>query len=412
MLVAKDTQPLTQKPTWWQSRTGNQKLAMGFIGILTCAGIAFGVLASQHLLSCEKICDSYNNFVAKSSTHNALVFAEAAAVSLLIFTAFWGFCHRNDEGKFWESRTKKQIALIALVSLVSIALISYSFSMMHHIDPFYTESLKHFSWALATPLHTFYGVALPTAILSSFIINGLYGGFFYKKGQEKIPGGLHLLTLPISTYVTEGLAKIFDLQVLRHGTSGKGYLGILRKGADPSCGGTGSCENEILAEGQSSFVDKCRDKFHVFKDSESILDDGDFVSPTIGQIIKRTHPRILHTVSTGAGLANGIPWRVLRYPVKFISGILHFFGCPAIRFVYRQEEIDKTFENDPDYHGMAYRTNQALPNTRIGLIGTLTQIETSDFKRAWNKNPVRVLGGVVQLVGGVALTLLGLGLVL
>ncbi|NGX27796.1 MAG: hypothetical protein K940chlam6_01734, partial [Chlamydiae bacterium] len=42
--------------------------------------------------------------------------------------------------------------------------------------------------------------------------------------------GLLLATLPISTYVTEGLARIYGFKVLRHGTDLPSYFAILKSG--------------------------------------------------------------------------------------------------------------------------------------------------------------------------------------
>src|SRR5580700_6720299 len=56
--------------------------------------------------------------------------------------------------------------------------------------------------------------------------------------QKQIPLWSHLLTLPISSQVTSGLARIFNFEILTHGTSFPNYLGILTNGGDPSKGGS------------------------------------------------------------------------------------------------------------------------------------------------------------------------------
>lgn len=60
---------------------------------------------------------------------------------------------------------------------------------------------------------------------------------------------------------------------------------------------------------------------------------------------------------------------------------------------------------------MAYRTDQKLPNDRIGFIGVCKQATLADAKHAWKVNPLNVLTGVAQVVAGIGLTLIGIGII-
>lgn len=208
-----------------------------------------------------------------------------------------------------------------------------------------------------------------------------------------------LLTLPISSYVTQGLAKICNFQVLRHGTSFPNYLGIIRHGAQPSCGGSGA--TQIVSD--ESAQKACEDKFHLFKDSEDRFEIVDHVGV-------RVLPRlfaVLNSMVTENQIAN----KVLRVVANFFLAVVNFF-CPTVRFIYRKSEITGIFENDSDYYGLGYRTAQVLPSGRIGLRGVLSQATTQDVVQAWNDSPLQVLAGVAELVVGVALTALGVGIIL
>lgn len=256
--------------------------------------------------------------------------------------------------------------------------------------------------------------------------------------------GWNLLTLPVSTYVTEGLTGLSGFEVLRHGPSFFGYINILRNGGDPQFGGKTTEEVASDDVGKEEAA-ACKGYFYVFKDSEACLDDthvvvdsngkplkdaqGELVtkrcySPTAGLVIKRTFPRF-HAALAGAYYAKNIKNRVARYALKFFYGVIHFLFCPTIRFVYRKEEIraeyDKykfalyeadLFHDDPNYGGTAYRTKQLLPNDRIGLIGLCKQITWNDVKRTFTKTPGKAVLGTVQLIVGIALTCLGVGLFL
>lgn len=210
---------------------------------------------------------------------------------------------------------------------------------------------------------------------------------------------VHLMTLPVSSYVTQGLAKICNFQVLRHGTSFPNYLGVIRHGAQPSCGGSGA--TQIVSD--ESTQKACEDKFHLFKDSEDRFEIVDHVGV-------RVLPRlfaVLNSMVTENQIAN----KVLRVVANFFLAVVNFF-CPTVRFIYRKSEITGIFENDSDYYGLGYRTAQVLASDRIGLRGVLSQATTQDVAQAWNDSPLQVLTGVAELVVGVALTALGVGIIL
>lgn len=67
-------------------------------------------------------------------------------------------------------------------------------------------------------------------VINTETLNNIKPMCFDTKPVQPVSKYLHLLTLPISSYVTEGLAKIFDFEVLRHGTSIPSYLSIIEKG--------------------------------------------------------------------------------------------------------------------------------------------------------------------------------------
>jgi hypothetical protein len=239
--------------------------------------------------------------------------------------------------------------------------------------------------------------------------------------------GLHFLTLPISTYVTEGVAKICGFEVLRHGTSFPNYVNILKKGVDFSHAGKVS-EEAAFDDSTKKQALACKNRFYIFKDSEACIDDGDLKSKTLGQIFKRTHTR-LHAVLAGAYYAKGTKNRVLCLIKKIVYGILNFF-CPTVRFMYRKDEMQKfdsekkfeahkdekhlnpRFISDEDYYGAAYKTPDSLPNDRIGLIGLCRNARWEDVKRIFKTNPSQILLGSIQIIIGLALTAIGAGILL
>ena len=183
----------------------------------------------------------------------------------------------------------------------------------------------------------------------------------------------HLLSLPISSFVVRGLAKIFDFEVLRHGTSGY---------------------------------------FHVFKDSE-VRRGGAFEN----LCVKVISPK-LHAVLAGVASVPAFSNSLLQTLMKVLAAIGNCF-CPTLHFVYRKTELqgleagreEKRFENDPDYNGLAYRTHSALSNDRIGLVGICCHATPNDLSRAWKNNRCQCVLGIIMVLAGSILSLMGLGFV-
>lgn len=218
----------------------------------------------------------------------------------------------------------------------------------------------------------------------------------------------HLLSLPVSSFVVRGLAKIFDFEVLRHGTRFSSYFGILKNGADPSRGGSGSS----LGKGYKQFIKDSKGYFHIFKDSEIRR----YGAPS-NLCAKMVCPK-LHAALAGIASVPACPNPLLLTLMKVLAAIGNCF-CPTLHFVYRKREIqehgagleEKRFENDPHYSGLAYRTHSVLPNDRIGLVGICCQATPNDLSRAWKNNRCQFVSGIIMVLAGSILSFMGLGFV-
>jgi hypothetical protein len=252
---------------------------------------------------------------------------------------------------------------------------------------------------------------------------------------------IHLLTLPISSQVTIGLAKIFNFEILTHGTSFTNCYGILMNGADPAKGGseTGSTKFFVAGDSKCDFVKNAYKHFYVFKDSErkkglvnvihkiyhsdkpptlisEFIDDNgkifekqqftdlSFKDEIVFYLCPRIHA-LLATISHTDSIEN----RVQKVAEKVFYGISAFLFSPTLRFIYTIDETKNIFEDDPDYAGYAYRTSKRLPNNRIGLVGVCSHANLEEFKKGLQHRPMRVVIGMVQLLAGTILTCIGLG---
>lgn len=218
------------------------------------------------------------------------------------------------------------------------------------------------------------------------------------------PWWLHLLTLPISTFMVEGLAKVFNFEVLRHGTDLSSYLSILKNGANPSFGGAGaSCDNPTLQSNSKGY-------FHVTKDTEL---------PIQGHILKRMSPRMYAALSGVYKIKkNSQENKVVLVAKVFFAYFSNLLFSPTLRFIFNKEEIHGSvvqpgiFENDPDSLGFAYRTKEKIGSNRIGIVALFKQIEGNGAKEALTNHPGRFIIGIAQLITGIFLTLIGVGILI
>lgn len=260
--------------------------------------------------------------------------------------------------------------------------------------------------------------------------------------SRPIPYWMHLMTLPISSHITIGLAKIFNFEVLTHGTSLKNYMGIITQGADPSKGGSAEGSTPFYTGGamNSDFAQRTRNHFYVFKDSEikqakyekssgsrlnerfemvsyvEYLDERgnrhlqqEYRSLTLFEKIEILIAPRLHAALSAIGKIPDTENKTADLAKRWFYGSLNGLFSPTLRFIYTLEHTKRLFEDDPDYSGKAYRTPHALSNDKIGLIGVCQQASAQGFIEGMSTRPLRVLSGAVHLVAGTVFTATGLG---
>ncbi|MEI8299997.1 MAG: hypothetical protein WCG10_00090 [Chlamydiota bacterium] len=223
--------------------------------------------------------------------------------------------------------------------------------------------------------------------------------------------GLQILTLPLSSHVTEGLCKIGGFESLRHGTSVSHFFSILKNGADP----------KVAVQYATKQPDR---KFFVLKDSEN------------SYLSKRLWPRF-YAMDKGAIFGASLMKKAtsnkrLIESSVVVSMLMHTIFPPMVRFIYRPSEIEKgdIFQGDKivelrerngvihsdaerkhweEMGALALETQSKLPVDRIGLVGICSHISLQDVSTAIHDNPVRVISGVAELALGGLLTYYGLG---
>lgn len=216
----------------------------------------------------------------------------------------------------------------------------------------------------------------------------------------------HLASNFVSSHVEEGFAKIFNFHVLRHGTALPYYFSIIENGADPSQGGK-STENLFLrtdipleAGEKKQTIENCQGHFFVFKDVLAFESVDKFLAIISDVFLTRCHA----VFAAQAYAQEHMPDNKLYVIAQVIEALF----TPRIRFMYREQEINDLFCEDPDYKPLALFTEHALPSERIGLTGIIKHATKEDFEHT---PLLQKIYGIFQIILGVILTLCCLGLV-
>lgn len=221
----------------------------------------------------------------------------------------------------------------------------------------------------------------------------------------------HLSTIFVSSHVEEGLAKIFNFHVLRHGTALPYYLDIIENGADPSYGGkttenfisnTNFSKIDVNSEQLNNMAANCKGRFFVFKDVLAFKSIEKIYAICSDIFLTRFHA-VLSAKTYNKEYA---PKNKALKSLHKIAHVTMALFTPRIRFMYREQEVDALFQEDPDYKPLALYTEQKLPSDRIGLIGIVKHAKIDDLK---GTPLLRMVYGVAQVALGVGLTVCGLG---
>ncbi len=203
------------------------------------------------------------------------------------------------------------------------------------------------------------------------------------------------------TLLDDGLANLFAVETLRHGTNPISYIGIRFFGGDPKKGGAS------YGATKDNSADNPKGNFYMLKDTEydkALYSSGNWKNPFSIGFSKRLAPR-LFTYLSGANFAKNIS---PNKAFEIVSGIFSLLFVPTIRFRFTQIDKKRIQEDpaytDPQCGHTAYKTSQKVEFWRIGLLGTLlTGINFGLLSRA-RKHPSRVLTGVAQLTACVGIT--------
>lgn len=221
-----------------------------------------------------------------------------------------------------------------------------------------------------------------------------------------------IMISPIYALFDEGIGNLLGLQILRHGTSFPNYVHIITNGADANLGGGDG--GSSYATGNPKFIDNSRGYLHVFNDSYAAVKNkaGKILcSPLLNDIWSQTAiraaPRVHSTLSGMASFSSKDEWGITAKVKKVAGGILGFF-TPTIRFKFTPEQVKMTFEEDPDYGGLAMRTRKNIGTEHIGILGSLVQgVNLQVFQRI-AEYPLKFLLGLIQVISAIALSAIAL----
>jgi hypothetical protein len=238
-----------------------------------------------------------------------------------------------------------------------------------------------------------------------------------KQLAEKIFWIIASIFNPITNFFTQGLSDFLCLQTLRHGTCLSNYIEIRMNGTTPGFGGgvKGS------SQGTEQYVENSKGHFHVFLDSDAtaanMLDTGypkkninmgrakTILYIFLGQLYIRMAPT-LHGILSGMNAAapvNSID-RAARTK-RIFAGIFNLF-TPNIKFRFREEEMEKIFQGDPDYKSIAIRTTQKIDTDHIGIKGIFYQGCQGSLRERIKSHPGKFIWGLMRLINPIGVLLL------
>jgi len=205
--------------------------------------------------------------------------------------------------------------------------------------------------------------------------------------------------------IDQGVANTLALETLRHGTNPINNVRIRLAGGSPSK----SCDPSGSTFGTPLYSDDFKNKkyFFLFKDTEYSTPyiEAIFKDPIISKVISKVEVCFLTKAHTILSCSNmlGIDHKYEPNPFKAQPiSILAACISPTLRF--RFSHIDPLrLEDDPNYFGRAYRTDQLVEPWRLGLVGSILTGVNSDLPSRAEKKPEKAVTGITQLTMGIYL---------
>lgn len=206
--------------------------------------------------------------------------------------------------------------------------------------------------------------------------------------------------------VDQGIANTLALETLRHATNPINNVRIRLTGgsASKSCDPSGS----TFGTPMYSYDVSNKKYFFVFKDTEYSTTpylNAIFKEPIICKLISKIELVFftkLHAILSSSNML-GIDHEYEKNPLKQAPiPILAACISPTLRF--RFSDIDPLrLEDDPNYYGKAYRTEQLVEPWRLGLVGSVLTGLNSDLPSRVEKKPEKFAIGIAQLTMGIYL---------
>jgi len=218
--------------------------------------------------------------------------------------------------------------------------------------------------------------------------------------------------------VDSGLANLFTLETLTHGTGPHGYIGISRNGADPNFGGSKFGSSAGIDD--KWYLESSKNYFYVFSDSTLTFPCDHLQDIFQYSICKISEKEIIHIAyllprihATWSGYA------AFKNTVGELPAALIGACTPTLKFRFLPEETrclescpnnfyqpfgeDRCpkpcrFEDDPDYSELAFRTRTPIGPEHLGITGSLIQGFKGNVLERMKAQPARVAKGLAELL--------------
>ena len=193
---------------------------------------------------------------------------------------------------------------------------------------------------------------------------------------------------------TEALSNLLCLEGLRHGTSLKNSISIVRKGAQPSKGaglqGKGWAESKNL--------------FYVMRDSDFTDAQGKKINFILASIVKRLAPLEYKVAAEAYDAKNST---LPKFVNTVLCGVKGFFD-PTLVFYFDKKSVTRDFSNDKRLKGLGLTTQNAISADHFGILGLIKYGVNNEWPTRLQQNPWQFTLGLIQMIASVILLPLAL----
>jgi len=177
---------------------------------------------------------------------------------------------------------------------------------------------------------------------------------------------------------TEALYNLLCLEALRHGTSMRNVISIVRIGVDPDISG------QVTGKGWG----QSEKTFYVVRDSNFFIDNpSNKTNPIATTIVKRLAPVEYKVAAEEHDSQTN----------SCINAVKGFFN-PTLIFYFEKSAVQTDFQNDERLKGLGLVTQKKISVDHQGIQGIIKQGANANWSSRIKANPTQFVIGIIQML--------------